>query len=83
MTKLLLATFFIVINMATSTPRRRRNLWEGFTPPAHSSTLWNDQYATNTCNECLTKYSNTYYCSSAEESFTSPMPGTGICCGQY
>ena len=81
MTKLLLATFFVVMNMAASAPRR--NLWEGFNPPPDSKTLWNDHYTTNTCNECLTKYTNTYYCSSAEATFTSPVAPTGTCCGQY
>jgi hypothetical protein len=81
MMKLLLATFFITISVAALTPRR--NLWEDFAPPPDGSTLWNVHFKTNTCNECLTKYTNTYYCSSAEQTFTSPTAATGTCCGQY
>jgi hypothetical protein len=79
--KLLLATFFIGINIAAFT--HRRNLWQDFAPPSDSSTLWNSYFGTDTCNECLTNYTNTYYCSNVEQTFTTPTAASGTCCGQY
>ncbi len=79
--KLLLTIFFFAMNGGTFA--QRRDLWEDFPPPADGSTLWNSHFKTSVCNECLTKYTNTYYCSSVERPFTSPTGPTGACCGQY